>query len=240
MRIRLINPSLAGEYFRLITEKALKLLPLDPQTRVEFVSLREGPNSISSIYDEALAIAPLLKEIRQAEESGCDAVVIHCFGDPGLHAARELVSIPVIGPGETSILFAMMLGKKATIMPTSQAFASRIRQKIRELGLDSELFTIRSIEVSVLDSDSEKENTKKKILREAKKATEEDAAEVVILGCTGWSGLAKELSGELGVPVIDPLFVALKIAELQVNLKLSHSKIAYPHPRKEKMMSGIR
>src|SRR5690348_6350752 len=38
-----------------------------------------------------------------AERDGFDAVIIHCFVDPGLRAARDRVGIPVIGPGEVTL-----------------------------------------------------------------------------------------------------------------------------------------
>jgi len=225
MHIQLINPSLSGEYFKQVTERALKSLPLDPQIHVVFSSLSEGPATINSDADEALAVGPLLKEIKRAEESGSDAVVIHCFGDVALRAARETVRIPVVCPGETSILFGLTLGRRITIIPTSASFAESINRMVKEIGVDAKRVKVRSLDVPVLSSDSEE--TLDKFLSVARRSISEDEADVIILGCTGMSGLAKDLASRLGIPVIDPLFLAIKTAELQVLLNLSHSRKAY-------------
>ena len=50
-------------------------------------------------------------------------------------------------------------------------------------------------------------------------------------------GVAEELSGELGVPVINPARTALKTAELLLGSGLTHSKRAFPVP--PKMAAGI-
>ena len=62
----------------------------------------------------------------------------------------------------------------------------------------------------------------------------EDGAEVLVLGCTGMTGMAERLSHELNVPVIDPIPTAVKLAEMLVGLGLSHSKLAFPVPPEKK------
>ena len=54
----------------------------------------------------------VLNKIMQAADQGYDAVAIGCFLDPAMQEAREVVSIPVIGLGETSMLMACMYGYK--------------------------------------------------------------------------------------------------------------------------------
>src|SRR6056297_974379 len=66
-------------------------------TQVEIQDVPDGPASIESAYDELMAVPATLRGIVEAERDGFDAVIIGCFGDPGLEAARELVNIPVIG-----------------------------------------------------------------------------------------------------------------------------------------------
>ena len=67
------------------------------------------------------------------------------------------------------------------------------------------------------------------ILRETKGALEEDRAECVVLGCTGMAGQAMSVQKELGIPVLDPVLMGVKMAELRANIwkkyGISHSKI---------------
>jgi allantoin racemase len=53
--------------------------------------------------DEVLAAPGVVDAAIKAEADGAEAVVIDCMLDPGLDAAREAVSIPVIGCGEAAM-----------------------------------------------------------------------------------------------------------------------------------------
>ena len=75
-----------------------------------------GPASIETEFDEAMCQPDTILKIIDAENEGCDAAVIDCMGDPGLKGARECVSIPVVGPCETAMHYASMLGHKFTVL----------------------------------------------------------------------------------------------------------------------------
>ncbi len=99
MRIRLIIPitGLTGEG---IEERLSYLNEIaDPGTEVEAVQVEVGPPAIESEADAVLAGPDVLRLVREAERDGVDVAIIWCGGDPALAAARELVDIPVIGPG---------------------------------------------------------------------------------------------------------------------------------------------
>jgi allantoin racemase len=69
-------------------------------------------------------------------------------------------------------------------------------------------------------------------VEEGKKAIRDDGVNVLIPGCMGMAflGIPEEAQKALGVPVLNPAAVALKLAELYVRLGLRHSKRAYPFP----------
>jgi allantoin racemase len=69
--------------------------------------------------------------------------------------------------------------------------------------------------------DSIKGSLADKIAPAALKAIEEDGAEVITLGCAALSGLDTELSQRIGVPVIDGIPYAIRLAETHVK---THSK----------------
>jgi allantoin racemase len=79
--------------------------------------------------------------------------------------------------------------------------------------------------MSVLEMDSNPQKAKEKIIELARKAVKEDRAEVIILGCAGLAGYSEDIERELGVVVLDPSSVALKVAEAMVDLGLHHSKV---------------
>jgi hypothetical protein len=88
--------------------------------RLEDVTSSAGrPDTIESLYDEAL-LAPWTVEMAvEAERRGFDAVITGCVGDPGVEAAREMVGIPVIGPGQAAFHAAAMLGINSRALPVA-------------------------------------------------------------------------------------------------------------------------
>jgi len=88
----------------------------------------------------------------------------------------------------------------------------------------------------VLQLDKDWQRIKQRLFEESKTAIETDGAQVITLGCTGMVGMAASLQRDLWeashkVPVIDPVHAMIKYAEGLVDMKLSHSRIAYPLPQ---------
>jgi allantoin racemase len=222
MRIYVINPNTSER----MTDHLRRELMLvkDPSTVLTVVNPAHGPVSIESAFDEALAIPPTLELVREAEAQGYDAVVLACFSDPGLDAAREVASIPVVGIEEATLHVAAMLGHRFSIMTSRAERVPAKTDDVARHGLSLRLASVRPLEMSVLEMDAEPERAKARILEVAGRAVQEDGAEVIILGCAGLAGYAGEIQRALGVVVLDPSPIALKMAEVFVTLRLRHSK----------------
>ncbi len=193
-------------------------------TELVVKNLAEGPESIEAEVDVIKAAPLVVEEVLKAEGEGFDAVIINCFDDPGLHAAREKASILVLGVGETSIIAALHLGYRFAIISTGEKSRAAYDLKTLKLGIRERLAYSSGIPIKVLDLRVSEERTKQALLEEARRAIEEHYADVIVLGCSGMIGIAEWLSEKLGVPVIDPAVVTLKIAEGFSKAGLKHSK----------------
>ena len=231
MRILIVNP-ITTKAFEAMTREELKAVRLKPDTEIVVESIPEGPPSIESMYEELLAAPHTIRLIKEGEEKGFNAAVINCFGDPGLTGAREVVDIPVVGPGQAAMLAASAISHRFSVVSILKNVIPLIRELTQLYGVESRLASARSIDVPVLDLEKDLEKTKNALLEESRKALEEDQAEAIVLGCTGFTGLASFLQERLKIPVIDPLPTAVKLAELLVDLNLSQSKLGYPKPPK--------
>lgn len=227
IKIMYINPVGTGaydEHMRRIIEEIKR-----PDVKVTVVHLSEGPVHLEYHYYEHLIMHEMLQIIRKAEKDGYDAVVIGCFYDPGLREAREIVSIPVIGPAEASMHVAAMLGHKFSIIVGRRKWIPKMEDNIYLYGLEKKLASFREINFTVNMMAKEPEKMKEAIYNEARKAIEEDGAEVIVLGCTVESGFAKELTQKLGVPVLDSVVISWKIAEMFADIYkkmgITHSKV---------------
>jgi allantoin racemase len=190
-------------------------------TELTVVCPDKGPETIESAYDEAQAIPPTLALIKQANQDGCDAIVLACFSDPGLRAGREISDIPVIGIEEASLHVAAMLGARFSIMTPRRTRIPAKQEEVHGCGLDRFLASVRSLDLTVAETDSDPARTKQRVMQEAQIAVQEDGA--------------SEIETTLNIKVIDPVAVGLKIAEAVVDLGLSHSKIGFyatPPPKR--------
>jgi allantoin racemase len=217
MKILVVNPNTSAS----MTDRLRRELELVKAggTELRVTNPVEGPRAIETELDEAAAIPPMLALIR-AEATRHDAVVIACFSDPGLDAARELVSIPVVGFEQSSLHLAAMLGRRFTILTSRASRVPAKRDHVARLGLSDHLASVRPLEMGVLEMDAEPDLTHRRILEVGRAAVREDRADVLVLGCAGLAGHATRLGPVLGVPIIDPGAAALATAELLVRLRL--------------------
>lgn len=196
---------------------------ISPEIEVAVRSLSRGPPAIECEYDRDLAAPHVIEEVIKAAEEGFHAVIINCFDDPGLRASREVSRILVLGIGETSLTIAALLGYRIAVISTGSRYSkSAYYRKAIELGIEKRVVYASGIDVRVLDLRKDLSAVKKALLDEARKALNTFNAEVIVLGCSGLIGLSEELSQLLGVPVIDPTLVTVKIAEAMVKLGLKH------------------
>jgi len=229
MRIKVIVPVSTHIWNEMIKEAYEKYK--DPDTELTIVNIQKGPESIEMIYDEVWAELETLLEAEKAEKEGYDAVIDYCFGDPGLIALKEALDIPVVGLNEPSIHIASVLGRKFSIVGVGGEKAKGLMiEKVKTYGLEHKLASVRLTDIKVLDIKKDFNKLVNALYEEAKKAIEEDGADVIVLGCGSLLNIAEILQKRLGVPVIDPGLAALKFAEMLVKLGLKQSKKAYPKP----------
>ena len=232
MKITVINPNTSREMTEHLEKELMKIKR--EETELEVTCPDKGPITIESAYDEALAIPPTLELVKKANKDS-DAVILACFSDPGLEAAKEISDIPVVGIEESTFHLAAMLGNKFTILTTLKERIAAKEREVERFGMESSFASVRALEMTVAETDAKPEKTKKRIAEVAKSAMEEDGAEVFLLGCAGMAGYGKRVEEELGAVVLDPSSVALKMAEALVDGGYSQSKVgffAYP-PEKE-------
>lgn len=199
----------------------------------------EGPSSIESSYEEYLSIPNSLREVKRAEREGFDGVIIGCYGDPGLDAAREIVKIPVLGPAESSMHLAAMLGHSFSILTVLDNVVPLLKRIARVSGLDSRLASVRTIATPVLSLGNSRKATLERLIEAGQRTIQQDGADTLILGCMSMAFLElnEDLESRLGVPVVNPALAALKMLESLVSIRLSHSKKAFPMPPKGELVS---
>lgn len=228
MRLLIVNPNTTAEMTESIGQSARKYARHD--TEIVAVNPERGPDSIEGYFDEIIATEAVL-ELLIEHRSDFDAYVIACFGDPGVFAAREIMKAPVIGIAEAAMLTACTIGYRFSVLDVMKRTWAQLDDLINRYGMKHRCASIRAVDLSVLETETKSDWVKSKLVEAGRIAIEIDRAEVLLLGCAGMTGLDKEIENSLGVPVLDGVVCAVKMAEGLVDYCLSTSKVcAFMNP----------
>jgi allantoin racemase len=231
MQLLVINPNTSAAMTAGIADAARAAAA--PGTRVTAVQPSFGPLSIEGHFDEAVAAAGVAEQMRAAKD--VDAAVIACFGDPGLDAAREATTAPVLGIAEAAFHVAAMLATGFSVVTTMTRTCIIAEHLVQRYGFERRCRGIHGTDIAVLDLEACTEDTVRQIESAARNALARDRSGAVVLGCAGMAGLCAALQQKLGVPVIDGVAAAVKLAEALVALGLQTSKhgdYATPLPKR--------
>lgn len=202
----------------------------DADTRIKVRAPEAGRDSVESSWDAAMITPYIIDGLRAGEDEGFTAGIIGCFSDPGHDAAREAVSMPVIGPGAAAVHMALQLGDRFSIISPGQDDAGRSRAHMRGLGVEHRLASARGMGLSVPELARADDSAMGRIVETAERCRHEDGADVLILGCMSMAFLnpTPDLTKALGIPVINPLIAAVKTAELMCRHGQTHSRARWP------------
>lgn len=220
MRLLVLNPNTTASMTEKIAATARRIAGLG--TEIIARNPARGPASIEGFYDEAMSLQGMLEVIRATPEA--DAVVIACFDDTGLDAARCLTDRPVIGIGEAAYHMAAMISNKFSVVTTLARSVPALEHNLHRYGLWARCARVRASEVAVLELEEPGSNAAERISAEIGAAVAQDRAEAIVLGCAGMTDLAARLSQQHGVPVLDGVSCAVSLAESMVRLGLRTSR----------------
>lgn len=232
MKLRIINPNTTAAMTQVIGQAARSVAA--PSTEVTACNPSGGPVSIEGHYDEAVAALGVLEQVRAGEREGTDAYVIACFGDPGLLAARELTRAPVIGIAEAAFHLATLVATRFSVVTTLGRTAIIAEHLLQAYGFSHHCRRVRAAEIPVLDLEHDPGAALRAIVEESLRAKEEDRIGAIVLGCGGMADLRDRISAEVGLPVIEGVTAAVKLAESLVQLGLATSKfgdLAFPRSK---------
>jgi allantoin racemase len=238
MRILVVNPNTTAAMTEKIGRAASAVA--SRETEIVAVNPSDGPASVEGYYDGAFSVPGLLAEIAKGDATGVSAHVIACFDDTGLEAARSIAVAPVLGIGEAAFHLASMLGHRFSVVTTLSRSIAAIENNLLKYGLASRCGKVRACELPVLLLDDPASNAAVQIGAEIELAKREERADVIVLGCAGMAELAADLSEKHGLPVIDGVASAVKLAEAFGALGLKTSKIgAYALPRPKSYLGSF-
>ena len=229
MRIKVIMTDKAMDRETMDQREVMLAAAVSKGTEISVDCIRKGPDELDCHTDEAFAAAELVKESIRAEQEGYDAIVIYCFSDVGIEAVRENVSIPVIGPGETSIAFAGMICNRFLVITTQSRNIPRTTRRLQKYAeARAKMTSVRALDIPIGELRINPNATGDRLKEVVAEAVEREQIDGVILGCLGMASYGEEIEEALPVKVFDPAFIALAYAELCVRIGICHTHASYP------------
>jgi len=193
-------------------------------TEIVAVQPSAGPTSIEGVYDGALAMPGVVEEVLRAEAAGSDAHIIACFDDTGLDAARAAAVKPVVGIGEAAFHIASLVAHRFTVITTLSRSVPVIELNLAAVGLTARCARVRATDIPVLALHDSASDARIRISDMIATAMRDDGADGIVLGCAGMADLADDLTVTHGLPVVEGVSAAVRLAESAVGLRLTTSK----------------
>jgi allantoin racemase len=236
MKLLLINPNTSAAMTADMAAQARRIAA--PGTEIVARQPSFGPASIESHFDDVFGAAGVAEQVRLAAGEGIDAVVVACFGDPGLDAARELTTAPVLGIAEAAFHAASFVASGFSVVTTLTRTCVIAERLVLRYGFERSCRGIHGTDIPVLALEACGEAVVAQIEAAARAALARDRSEAIVLGCGGMAQLCRTLQQRLGVPVIDGVGAAVKFAEALVGLGLATAKCGDYAPPLPKRWAG--
>lgn len=235
MKIIVVNVNTSRSMTDVIGEAARRYA--SPGTTVVALRPYFGAEAVDCNFESYLSAVAVMDRVLAYDEP-YDAVILAGFGEHGRDGLQELIEQPVVEICEASAHVAMMIGHAYSVVTTLRRSVPAIEDRLRLAGLWDRCASVRASGMSTLEVDADPERAVRAIVAEARRAVEADHAEVICLGCAGMAGLEEAITAELGVPVIDGIGAAVRLAEAVVGLGLKTSKISTYAPPDAKKITG--
>jgi allantoin racemase len=198
-RILLVN----GNSSQSVTERLGGLaMATAPELEFRLCTPQGGPAYVSTPEDVALAARKVVESIALAtQDDEPDGCIIACFGEPGLLEARRRFAFPIVGMAEASMLTAMQLGEKFTILTLGEYWPAMLRDLVKLYGVQDRCVGIERIEGTPFELIADPQAAAGSVTAAVKKC----GAPIVIIGGAALTGLASAIGSLKGVRLVDCL-----------------------------------
>ena len=212
-RLLVINPNTSASVSGLLQTHVQAASGLHVQVRT--VTARFGAPYISDEASYAVAAHATLDAwaaaLAGAPLEAPDAVLIGCFGDPGLLALRESSPVPVTGLAEAAFIEAARHGRFA-IVTGGERWGPMLQRLAQSLGHAPLLAGILTVAPTGAQLASDPVAARALLSQACRDAVRQFGAQTVILGGAGLAGMAAAIQPGLGVPIIDSVLVGARWA----------------------------
>ncbi|MGO4393563.1 aspartate/glutamate racemase family protein [Variovorax sp. M-6] len=201
-RLLVINPNTSASVSGLL-QRHLQA-QLGSHASVRTVTARFGAPYIASEATYAVAQHAVLDAWAAAHAQGerPDAILIGCFGDPGLFALRDGAGPPIGGLAEAAFAAAARHGRFA-IVTGGERWRPMLERLASSLGFSASLAGIHTVAPTGAQLAEDPVGARALLAEACREAALRFQAQAVILGGAALAGIAADIAGSVPVPLID-------------------------------------
>src|SRR5690349_15075863 len=186
MRILVVNVNTTESITQAIARSAQAVA--SPGTEIVGLTPHFGADSIEGNFESYLAAIAVMDRVMSYDQP-FDAVIQAGYGEHGREGLQELLTVPVVDITDAAASTAMYLGRSYSVVTTLDRTVPLIEDRLILAGLRDRCASVRSSGLGVLELESDPERAVEAIAAEARRAVDEDRAEVIVLGCGGMAEL---------------------------------------------------
>lgn len=194
------------------------------------VAQSPGGGATTNFHRAAVAIA-FARQAVAAEAAGYDAILPWGTLDLGVEEARHVTSVPVIGPGRTAVNVAASLVDRFGVMVYGADQIVMFRKLLKAWGAETRVVGIRHVDMRPMEMEGRRDELRQRFIAASRLLVEEDGAELVLplgFSMVPVTMAAADLTQALGVTVLDPLAIVMRVAEALAATGTRNSRPAYP------------
>lgn len=201
------------------------------EVEVGIVSVKATPYYVGNAPDLlGLAVPAFVDAYREAEKQGYDAVVPLGTLDLGVDAGRCVVDIPVVGPSESMLHIASMLGRRFGILMYDDVLLPLGYRMVDRFHMMDKVVGWRTCGFELPDILANRDAVVATFVEKARELVKIGADVILPMGITQCPVHIKPdwLMQELGVPVVEGIGAPIRLAAMLVSLKLNYSRVYWP------------
>src|SRR5262244_2735419 len=205
-----------------------------PEIEIGIISTSASPYIHGmSPADIQMAAPYFIEAFREAERQGYDAAVPLGMLDLGIDGGKSAVDIPVVGPMESSLHIASLLGERFGLIIYHEKLLAFNRAIVRRYGMEDKIVGFGVSGFDLPDITANREKVVENFLAEGKKLVAQGAEVIIPMGITQCPVHIKPdfLRKQLGVPVVEGIGAPIRVAGMLGGLGLTQSRVRWPKSR---------
>lgn len=216
MRLLLVNSNTSEFVTGRVAEAARAAA--GPGTEIRAVTGTFGARVIGTRSENAVAMHSTMALV--AEHAGdCDGVLIAVSYDTAADAAREMLSIPVLGMTEAALHVATLVGRRVGAIVFGRRVLGLYRDVIAATGLGGCVAGWRALESSAPYAPGDQSEVDRMIVAAAADLVAQDGVEAIVLTGAVMAGVPARLQPQIDVPMFDGITTGVPLLEALVRMK---------------------